>query len=317
MDRAVRQSGVSENLDSEAEGGLANNPAILLLITGGMIGLTFPIGKLAGQAGVPPIDWAFLIALSATVILMPFAFARRGSISMTSQFLRYCVISGAISYVIPNMLLFAALPKLGAGLTGLFYTLSPIVTLALSLIARLQPPRLLGLAGIAVGFAGALLLTWSRGDPAQPAAIAWIGVASLIPVSLAAGNVYRTIDWPRGFDPLVLAVGSNFAAAIIVFALSVMLNGAMPVHHFGAVPVLTAVQALSSAFLFLVFFRLQLVGGPVYLSQIGYVAAAVGLFSGIAFLGERYAAATWTGAAIIAGGVALSIAAQMRMNGKT
>ena len=36
------------------------------------------------------------------------------------------------------------------------------------------------------------------------------------------------------------------------------------------------------------FFRLQAVGGPVYLSQIGYVAAAVGLFSGTLFLGESY-----------------------------
>ena len=42
-----------------------------------------------------------------------------------------------------------------------------------------------------------------------------------------------------------------------------------------------------------------MVGGPVYLSQIGYVAAAVGLFSGTLFLGERYGLLTWLGAAVI------------------
>jgi drug/metabolite transporter (DMT)-like permease len=53
------------------------------------------------------------------------------------------------------------------------------------------------------------------------------------------------------------------------------------------------------------FFRLQQVGGPVYLSQIGYVAAAVGLVSGTLVLGERYPAATWLGALVVVAGVAL------------
>jgi drug/metabolite transporter (DMT)-like permease len=58
------------------------------------------------------------------------------------------------------------------------------------------------------------------------------------------------------------------------------------------------------------FFRLQEVGGPVYLSQIGYVAAAVGLLSGTLLLGERYAAATWAGALATVAGVALVTRAQ-------
>ena len=75
-------------------------------------------------------------------------------------------------------------------------------------------------------------------------------------------------------------------------------------------PVLAAVQALVSALLFVTYFRLQVVGGPVYLSQIGYVAAAVGLASGILFLGESYGPQTWIGAAIIALGVTLTTRAQ-------
>ena len=62
--------------------------------------------------------------------------------------------------------------------------------------------------------------------------------------------------------------------------------------------------------MFAFFFRLQAVGGPVYLSQIGYVAAAVGLGSGVLFLGERYRLLTWAGAAIIVVGVILTTRAQ-------
>ena len=58
------------------------------------------------------------------------------------------------------------------------------------------------------------------------------------------------------------------------------------------------------------FFRLQSVGGPVYLSQIGYVGAAVGLVSGMLFLGEHYRLLTWIGALIIVAGVLMTTRAQ-------
>ena len=62
--------------------------------------------------------------------------------------------------------------------------------------------------------------------------------------------------------------------------------------------------------MFAFFFRLQAVGGPVYLSQIGYVAAAVGLFSGTVLLGEHYQLLTWAGAIIITAGVFITTKAQ-------
>jgi drug/metabolite transporter (DMT)-like permease len=64
--------------------------------------------------------------------------------------------------------------------------------------------------------------------------------------------------------------------------------------------------------MFAFFFRLQHVGGPVYLSQIGYVAAAVGLLSGTLFLGEHYGLLTWLGAVIIVAGVFLTTKAQAK-----
>ena len=37
----------------------------LFFVTGGLLGLTLPLGKLAGQAGVPPTVWALTISLGA------------------------------------------------------------------------------------------------------------------------------------------------------------------------------------------------------------------------------------------------------------
>jgi drug/metabolite transporter (DMT)-like permease len=65
--------------------------------------------------------------------------------------------------------------------------------------------------------------------------------------------------------------------------------------------------------MFLMFFRLQQLGGPTYLSQIGYVAAVVGVATGVLFLGESYPVLVWAGAAIIAAGIALTTIAQLRL----
>ena len=90
----------------------------------------------------------------------------------------------------------------------------------------------------------------------------------------------------------------------------VALDGVASIGQLAELPLVVIAQMVSASAMFAFFFRLQAVGGPVYLSQIGYVAAAVGLFSGTIFLGERYQLLTWLGAAIIVVGVVLTTKAQ-------
>ena len=61
--------------------------------------------------------------------------------------------------------------------------------------------------------------------------------------------------------------------------------------------------------MFVFFFRLQAVGGPVYLSQIGYVAAAGDPGTCSSANAMRF---SWLGAAIIVVGVFLTTKAQKR-----
>jgi drug/metabolite transporter (DMT)-like permease len=284
----------------------------LLLGTGSLLGATFPLGKLAAQDGVPPTAWAWAIAAGASALLYAYALARSRRVPLTPHHLRYYAVTAVLSFVAPNLLIFAAIPRLGAGLTSVMLTLSPIVTLFFSLVMGLRRPEWMGVLGIATGLVGALTIVMWRGEVTHPTHPAWIAGALLIPVFLAAGNVYRTLDWPERADPLALAIGSNLAAAAL---LSLAVLGAEGASGFGQLaqsPGLAAAQILASAGMFALFFRLQAVGGPVYLSQIGYVAAAVGLGSGTLLLGEHYPAATWVGALIVAAGIALVTYAQAR-----
>ncbi|HTV67277.1 MAG TPA: DMT family transporter [Rhizobiaceae bacterium] len=287
-----------------------NSALALLVITGGMLGLTLPFGKLATTSGVPPILWAFVISFGAGSVLLIALLVTGQRPKLTAHKARYFAIAAAISYAIPNLLMFSAIPHLGAGYTGIMFTLSPIITLGLSLLFGVRRPNLLGIAGIAIGFVGAMMVALTRGELGQPAELFWVVIGLLIPVSLACGNIYRTFDWPDGTGPIELAVGSHLAAAALLFAGILATGSADAFATLATVPLVTAAQVASASLMFVFFFRLQAVGGPVYLSQIGYVAAAVGLISGTFFLGERYQALTWIGAAIVAAGVVMTTKAQ-------
>lgn len=284
----------------------------LFFVTGGLLGLTLPLGKLAGQAGVPPTVWALTISLGAGAIL---ALARalaghRGAPGGAEW--RFYLVAGLISYALPNLLMFSVMPHVGAGFTGLFFTLSPVATLTLAVLLRVQRTSRLGVIGIAIGFFGAVVVSATRGQLGAPAGLGWIALGMLVPLFLAAGNIYRTVAWPPGGHPIALAAGSHLAAAAMLGLLLLLTGETGAVATLAAVPGIALTQAVAAAATFAVFFRLQAVGGPVYLSQIGYVAAAVGLVSGVAFLGERYGLATWTGAGLICLGVALATRAQAK-----
>jgi drug/metabolite transporter (DMT)-like permease len=273
-------------------------PLLLLIVTGTLIGTTFPLGRLSGEAGIPPVVWAFLTSGGSALALGVALLGTRGRLPVDAEHARFYGVGGLISYAIPNLLVFSTIPHLGAGFTSILFTLSPIFTLILASLLKARRTTPLGILGIAVGFVGALMIVLGKGQIDRPAEPLWLAVSFLIPASLSLGNIYRTMAWPAGATGLQLAVGTNLAAAIVLMVVIVLTTGLSGVVSLAGAPGLAAAQIL------------QATGGPVYLSQIGYVAAAVGLGTGTLFLGESYGLATWLGAFVIAVGVILTTLAQ-------
>ena len=291
---------------------LMHAPAALLLAVGTLLGLNFPFGKLAGAAGVPPLVWSALISAGGAVVLGIVLALKRQRLPLDLRHLRYFTVVAVISYALPNALVYTAIPHLGSAYAAILFTLSPMFTVVFSMAARLRRPKRLELGGITIGFVGTLLVASARGEMGHSVEWLWIGLGVLVPVSLALGNVYRTIDMPKQTPSLVLAVGSNAAAAFLLLALAWATGVLGGVTVLMNVPAIALLQVAASAAMFTLFFQLQVVGGPVTLSQIGTVGAAVGVIAGTLGLGERYATIVWIGIAIIAVGISLTVRARMR-----
>jgi drug/metabolite transporter (DMT)-like permease len=285
---------------------LFENRLFLLLSTGILLGLYFPVGKLAMAGGADPIMWAAMISIVPGIMLLAVNLSADRSPWNLSH-TPFALIAGLLAYVVPNILVFSSIPKIGSGLVSLMFAFSPIFTAALSMVLKVRPPNQALLVGVAFGFAGFILIALGRNTIAvEGTNPLWLLLAFVIPVSLALGNVYRTAAWPEGMTPLRMAALSNLGAAVFYLPLVAAWASANWPAAMAANAGLTILQCLVSAAMFAVFFRLQKVGGPTYLSQIGYVSAAVGLAAGAIFLGERYGWPVWAGAACIATGVAAS-----------
>ena len=289
-----------------------NRPLFLLLGTGIALGLNFPLGKLAMAAGIAPALWAAMISAgTGLVMLLIVAVTERKDLSRTST-LYFAIVSSFLSYVVPSVLTYTVIPKIGSGLAAIMFALSPVVTALLSVIFRVRPPNLISIFGIVVGLAGAGIIIFSRNTDFSGGAAPWILLALLIPLFLGAGNVFRTVAWPFGASPRKLAAHTNIAAVPFLAVLVYGLTGTIDVMPLANIPWLVALQLVVSIIMFLMFFRLQQVGGPTYLSQIGYVAAAVGVVVGVFYFGETYPKSVWTGAGIIAIGIAFSTLGQSK-----
>ena len=93
---------------------LLQSPALLLLAVGTLLGLNFPLGKLAQAAQMPAVLWAALISLGASTLLGAWLLLRRRPVVCDAQHLRYFVITALVSYALPNLLVLAAMAHLGS-----------------------------------------------------------------------------------------------------------------------------------------------------------------------------------------------------------
>ncbi|GAB4511996.1 MAG: DMT family transporter [Roseibium sp.] len=285
-------------------------PLPLLLIVGGFLAVSTVIAKAAPGLGWHPLallQWSILGGAAGLFLITRLAgagSARRATVFPDHRLMLYLVMSGLL-FIAPNMIAVAAAPRVGAGFVSLCYAFPLVLTYALAVLLRLERLEWLRGAGVLAGLAGGVLLAVS-GRSLSVEASHWSLLALAIPVFLAGGNIYRTLYWPEGARPVDLALGMMLAgfAALGLFN-SVTGTPLTPAAWTPAALSLLAAQIAIFALQYGLYFRLQQAAGPVYLSQIGSVAAVTGLGLGYLVFGEIPGAAKLAAVASVGAGIVL------------
>jgi drug/metabolite transporter (DMT)-like permease len=226
----------------------------LLLGTGVLFGLGLPLSQLGARHGVDVMAFAVWPTVTAALGLAALGWLRHGPLKINARLLR----SGcwqARSGMRAGLRQVLAARETGASFAALAYTMPPVLTLALSLMLRLERPAARRIAAVALGLAGAVLLVLGRGADVEVEALA-LAILLVIPLSIAGANVYRALHLPRAIPGEWLAALMLFSSAGVLAAGSSLTGSlALPLRVDALIwPVL---QALAMMAAYLLFFALQ------------------------------------------------------------
>jgi drug/metabolite transporter (DMT)-like permease len=275
----------------------------LLLLLATLWGGSYTFIKL-GVATIPPVTLIAARTSIAGLLLLAIMRARGlrlpGDIATWWRFL----FQACLNSVIPWTLIAWGERSLDAGLATILNSTSPIFTFFLTLaITRHETLTLRKLFGVLAGMAGICLIVGVQaldGLGEQFAAEIATVVATLC---YAGGAIFS-----RGFkdlDPMAPAAGSLLCGAAILVPASLALDRPWTLApSMNSTLALLGLAVFSTAFAFVIYFRLVLTLGSVGTTAQAYLRVPIGVALGVVFLGESLTSTAWIGLACVVIGVA-------------
>lgn len=275
-----------------------------LVVVGAFLAMSLIVAKLADQSGASRLTFLTLAMAGAGVVLLGVAGVRKQVDALTRRMLEYAFVSGLLLSM-TNALAFLAIRHVGAGFISLSFAFPVLITWLFAVVLGLERMRALRLLGVLLALAGGVVLASGKSGDTR-GELNWMLLVLAVPVLLAMGNIYRTLRWPAGASPLFLASLMLLAGALVLLPFALFFESA-PVPRMlssATVGLLLAVEVAVFSVLYFFFFVLQRLAGPVYLSQIGTVAAVVGTLIAVFALGESAPSGLAPAGALVAAGMA-------------
>ena len=301
------QRGVQPGNEAIKSGGQLKSRALTfacLLATGTLLALSTILAKLATGVGLSPVALLAWSSLGAAGVLLGMAAARGHLPAFNIRTLEYAVVAATVSFAMPNLLFYSAIPHVGVSFVALAIAFPPLLTYLGAIALRMEQFSIVRATGVALALAGATYIAVLKLN--VPSGVSgWVFAVLAGPILLAIGNLYRTLRWPEGALPDALAASMLVAASVLLLAVGTLPGFSLAVPPTSDAALLIGAQIATFAAQFAIFFILQKRSGPVYVSLLGAVAATVGVPVAILLLGEAPPAGLTIGGLLIAAGITL------------
>lgn len=281
-------------------------PHIMLIAAAVVYGLFISVHKIAGEAGIAPIAYGFWQSLGAGLLLLALSMFYGGVPGRQMVHLRAYLVIGALAIGLPVSLLAYVAPNLPISIMTLVLAMSPPMTYALGLLARVEPWRWSAVIGIVFGLAGVAIIV--APGAAMPAAgmAGWFLLALMAPMMFGAANVSATLLRPPAMTSLAMASGVLLGSAFIQ-AVAMAITG--QTYWFAGFPSVVDGALLAAIVINAIFVTLYLeivrLAGPVFFAQFNYLAVLTGLGWGWLIFADPVNPMIWVAFVLMAIGVVL------------
>ena len=249
---------------------------------------------------LPPLTLAFARVAIAALAL---ATTQLPGVWRARQHWRAFLALGLFNNALPFALFAYGEHTIPAGIAAICNALTPIFTLLALRAARRTPPlTITHWLGIALGFAGVTLLA----GPASLSAASLLGTAACIAAALSYGLAALFMPPLRSLPPLTTATAQLLASTVLLAAPALLDHPwTLPPLSLHAWAALLALALVSTAFAYLLFFKIVASAGPANAMLVTYLVPISAVALSATFLGEAITPPAIAGALLIALGLLL------------
>lgn len=273
-----------------------------LLVLAALWGGSFLFMRVAAPEFGPLALMLVRVAVAAAFLLA--ILAARGGLAGLRRHALPLVVVGTINSALPFVLFGYATLSVTAGFAAILNATTPMWGALVAWLWLREPLGAVRAAGLAVGFAGVLLLVWGRVSfAAGGAGLAVLaGLAAAASYGVAASYTRRRL---AGVEPLLVATGSQVGATLVLAPLAVVAWPAQPVSAIAwASAVVMGVACTGWAYV--LYFRLIANTGPARAITVTYLVPVFAVLWGTLLLAEPFTLQMALGGAVVLAGTAIA-----------
>lgn len=258
-----------------------------------------------GIETIPPVTLIAARTVIAGGVLLLILRLRGISLPRDAATWRKFAFQACLNSVVPFTLIAWAEKSVDAGLAVILNAMTPVFTFLITFLwTRHEPTSFRKMAGVMIGLSGTGIIVGTQ-------AFTHVGQELLAQLAVVLATICYAgaAIFGRSFkelDPMAPAAGSLISGAAILVPLSIFVDRPWSLAPSGAsIGALVGLSVLSTAFAFILYFRLIQTLGSLGTTAQGYLRAPIGVAIGAWALGEHPEPSAWVGLSCILAGVAL------------
>ena len=278
-------------------------PWAFITFAGTAWGLSFSLGKITVEAGMPPLGITYFQTIVSSAVLLVLCLVRGRPLKAIVENIRLVLVIALMGALIPSPILYIATDHLQAGILAITIAFIPMITYAASIPLKMEKFNPVRVAGLGMGVIAIMLISLPENSLPDKSAIPWILFAMIAVFCYAGENIILAIRSAATLGPIRLALGMNVSAAVILTPFIFFMDKLAWPSLAMTVPDMALIGlAIISVMAYTMFIYAISLFGPVFTSQTGYIVTFTGVFWGMWIFGETHSFWIWGAlAAMIAG----------------